>query len=268
MGNNESIFKLLDNIPTVGMLYTIPRSVLNAALGLNNQAVIMAQDLFGDIMIDGTSIITSARMSNPLVASIVPSVASPLLVIIAENIKSDIISSLLITKTAETDKIVLGIVNHIISKTIDISISCVILIYNPNDIVKANANKIASYITYHSSALHYTGKFSYAPYASNENMFVTFPHGLGSRKPVWISSTFTVDGANVPKRIIKSTLELEEYTNHSDSPRFKTTKQYYWYDGEINLANKTIQMTMRFKSDNQVASNIKLDLEHIVMPIF
>ncbi|KDR82023.1 hypothetical protein GALMADRAFT_152815 [Galerina marginata CBS 339.88] len=79
----------------------------------------------------------------------------------------------------------------------------------------------------------YTGKFNYAPYASNENIFVVFVDGWVERGRVYVFSTFTKDAAGVDKRPFDLTTAfvLQGLTAGSKDFTIRDLdhKAYYWF---------------------------------------
>ena len=105
----------------------------------------------------------------------------------------------------------------------------------------------------------YTGKFNYAPYASNENIFVVLLDGWVERGGVLVFSTFTKDAAGVDKRPFDLTTTYVLRASDSDAKKFTIrdldNKAYYWFDA----SRGTDTITLNLHNPNQlVAQNIEL----------
>ena len=94
----------------------------------------------------------------------------------------------------------------------------------------------------------YVGKFNYAPYASNENMFVVFIEGWVERGRVLVFSTFTKDYWDVEKRAFDLTLAYVLQANDANVKTFKIRdldeKAHYWFQGTRN-DDSTITLTLQ-----------------------
>lgn len=265
MGSNESIFRPLGPVTNIGMLHIVPRSVISAALGKGMGVVSTARSLFGEIVFDGTALMMHVKAENALLTPLIPTAQEPLLIIIFKKSADKVVDKTLTPNTVESGNLVMAVLNHLLNKTIHFDVDCPVLVYGHNDALEMNTEKIAWYIIYHSLILFYIGKLNYAPYASNENLFITFPNGLGLGKDIWINGTYTKNGAGVPKKVINSVLKLEHYNCHLDYPTFKTSGGFYSYNGKVDLLKKTIELE-KFEPNGSLVANIKVELDRFVVP--
>lgn len=106
----------------------------------------------------------------------------------------------------------------------------------------------------------YTGKFNYAPYATNENMFVVLRDGWVERGQVFVFSTFTKDAAGVDKRPFDLTSQYVLQSQDANAKNFTIRdldkKAYYWFQCTRNEDNT---ITLNLSSPNSLdKSTIKL----------
>ena len=104
----------------------------------------------------------------------------------------------------------------------------------------------------------YTGKFNYAPYASNENIFVVLLDGWVERSRVLVFSTFTKDGGGVEKRPFEPTqyvLRASDADVKKFTIRDLDNQEYYWFDA--SRGTDVITLNLR-NADELLVENIEL----------
>ncbi|GIJ84646.1 hypothetical protein Asppvi_003495 [Aspergillus pseudoviridinutans] len=103
----------------------------------------------------------------------------------------------------------------------------------------------------------YHGKFSYAHYAKDENIWAVFPAGLRTGAPFYVMATFTKNAQgieNAPYQGLKPKLIV----NHQDrtfSAKVEpgsSVDQYYWFEGTWSSDGQTLELQMYNKPGDKL----------------